>query len=89
MGPLVGICVVLCRHLQTSTGWEEFFDYIFPDDEKAMPNLKLLERARLWKRQKLNEGIARAEADGGEEDTEENNDTVMGERSSATEDAQD
>lgn len=73
----------------TSTGWEEFFDYIFPDDEKAMPNLKLLERARLWKRQKLNEGIARAEADGGEEDTEENNDTVMGERSSATEDAQD
>lgn len=33
-------------------GWEEFFDYIFPEDEATKPNLKLLEMAKAWKRQK-------------------------------------
>ncbi|XP_046981813.1 protein crooked neck [Schistocerca americana] len=31
-------------------GWEEFFDYIFPEDEATKPNLKLLEMAKAWKR---------------------------------------
>ena len=36
------------------TGWEEFYDYIFPDDDKTgkgkgAKNLKLLEMARKWK----------------------------------------
>merc|ERR1712083_353260 len=34
------------RDLQTEDGsdqgWEEYFDYIFPEDEAAKPNLKLL-----------------------------------------------
>ncbi|KDR21387.1 Protein crooked neck [Zootermopsis nevadensis] len=32
-------------------GWEEFFDYIFPEDEATKPNLKLLEMAKAWKKQ--------------------------------------
>lgn len=35
----------------TDAGWEEYFDYIFPDDSMAAPNLKLLQMARLWKQQ--------------------------------------
>ncbi len=30
-------------------GWEEYYDYIFPDEQIAQPNLKLLEKARAWK----------------------------------------
>uniref|UniRef100_A0A1I8NZM9 Pre-mRNA-splicing factor Syf1/CRNKL1-like C-terminal HAT-repeats domain-containing protein n=1 Tax=Stomoxys calcitrans TaxID=35570 RepID=A0A1I8NZM9_STOCA len=33
-------------------GWEEVFDYIFPEDEMARPNLKLLAAAKMWKKQK-------------------------------------
>ena len=33
-------------------GWEEYFDYIFPEDEAAKPNLKLLAMAKLWRKQK-------------------------------------
>jgi crooked neck len=37
---------------QASTGgWEEFYDYIFPDDEASKPSLKLLELAHAWKSQ--------------------------------------
>eukprot|EP00095_Tigriopus_kingsejongensis_P011503 maker-scaffold56_size446035-snap-gene-3.29 protein:Tk11503 transcript:maker-scaffold56_size446035-snap-gene-3.29-mRNA-1 annotation:"protein crooked neck-like" len=35
-----------------SGGWEEYFDYIFPEDESAKPNLKLLAMAKMWKKQK-------------------------------------
>ena len=36
-------------------GWEEYYDYVFPDDEatgkgKSARNLKLLEMARKWKK---------------------------------------
>jgi len=34
----------------TDEGWEEFFDYIFPEDEAIKPNLKLLASAKAWKR---------------------------------------
>ncbi|KAK9915014.1 hypothetical protein WJX75_003619 [Coccomyxa subellipsoidea] len=34
-------------------GMEEYFDYIFPDEAAAAPNLKLLEAAQRWKRQKV------------------------------------
>jgi crooked neck len=34
----------------TDGGWEEYWDYIFPDDQSASSNLKLLEMARLWKK---------------------------------------
>lgn len=33
-------------------GWEEIFDYIFPEDEMARPNLKLLAAAKNWKKKK-------------------------------------
>lgn len=33
--------------------FEEYFDYIFPDEAGAAPNLKILEAAYKWKRQKL------------------------------------
>ena len=36
--------------LQSDAGWEEYYDYIFPDDEANMPNFKLLQMARLWKK---------------------------------------
>merc|ERR1719452_15766 len=36
-------------------GWEEYFDYIFPEDEAAKPNLKLLAMAKMWKKKKDNE----------------------------------
>jgi len=41
-------------------GMEEYYDYIFPDEAGAAPNLKLLEAAQRWKRAKLE-----AAADGG------------------------
>ena len=36
-------------------GWEEFYDYIFPDENNAAARLKLLELAHKWKRQKTSE----------------------------------
>ena len=32
-------------------GWEEYFDYIFPDENKPQA-LKILEMAQKWKKQK-------------------------------------
>lgn len=34
-------------------GMEEYYDYVFPEEAGAAPNLKLLEAAMRWKRQKL------------------------------------
>ncbi|KAG8224262.1 hypothetical protein J437_LFUL001642 [Ladona fulva] len=36
----------------SEVGWEEFFDYIFPEDEAVKPNLKLLAMAKAWKKEK-------------------------------------
>lgn len=30
-------------------GWEEYYDYLFPDDEAGKRNMKLLQKAHLWK----------------------------------------
>jgi hypothetical protein len=30
-------------------GWEEFYDYTFPDDEKKAMGFKILENAMKWK----------------------------------------
>lgn len=32
-------------------GWEEYFEYVFPEEQDSNPKLKILERARLWKLQ--------------------------------------
>lgn len=33
-------------------GFEEYYDYVFPEEQAAAPNLKILEAAYKWKRQK-------------------------------------
>jgi crooked neck len=42
------------RRIQTQdgsdAGWEEFFDYIFPEDEASKHNLKLVAMAKAWKK---------------------------------------
>ena len=47
------------RQLTTDTGadagWEEYWDYIFPEEEAAKPNIKLLEMAKKWKQTKEDE----------------------------------
>ena len=40
------------ENMGEAAGWEEYFDYIFPEDEGAKPNLKLLAMAKMWKKQK-------------------------------------
>ena len=37
--------------------WEEYFDYIFPEDEGAKPNLKLLAMAKMWRKNKDDEPV--------------------------------
>ena len=39
---------------QSDAGWEEYYDYIFPDETAAQPNLKLLAMAKKWKEQQAN-----------------------------------
>lgn len=34
-------------------GMEEYYDYIFPDEASAAPNMKILEAAYKWKKQKM------------------------------------
>eukprot|EP00657_Telonema_sp_P-1_P008260 TRINITY_DN29089_c0_g1_i1.p1 TRINITY_DN29089_c0_g1~~TRINITY_DN29089_c0_g1_i1.p1 ORF type:complete len:105 (+),score=54.33 TRINITY_DN29089_c0_g1_i1:127-441(+) len=47
------------RPIQTAdgseAGWEEYYEYIFPDEKGTAPNLKLLEMAQAWKKQKVGE----------------------------------
>jgi len=38
------------------TAFEEYYDYVFPDDQKAPINLKLLDMARKWKAGQLDVG---------------------------------
>lgn len=40
----------IISELGVEEGWEEVFDYIFPEDEMARPNLKLLAAAKMWKK---------------------------------------
>jgi crooked neck len=35
----------------SNAGWEEYYDYVFPDEQAAIPNLKILQRAHQWKTQ--------------------------------------
>eukprot|EP00899_Mesostigma_viride_P028523 jgi/Mesvir1/8856/Mv02752-RA.1 len=51
----------------TPAGFEEYYDYIFPDDEGGTPSLKILEAAYRWKKQKL--GLP--EDDGAQQEPEE------------------
>ena len=53
----------------SDAGWEEYWDYVFPDDVSAAPHLKLLEMARLWKQRK--EMGLESESEGEDEEDEE------------------
>jgi crooked neck len=35
--------------MRSDAGWEEYFDYVFPDEQAAQPQLRLLDAARKWK----------------------------------------
>ena len=37
------------RRMEGDAGWEEYHDYVFPDDEGDKPNIKLLAMAHEWK----------------------------------------
>merc|ERR1712051_559449 len=54
----------------TDAGWEEYFDYIFPEDEAAKPNLKLLAMAKMWKKNKEVGGDAEEEQEQQETETD-------------------
>ena len=36
-------------------GWEEYYDYVFPEEQAKAPSLKILEMAHKWKKQKTEE----------------------------------
>jgi crooked neck len=36
------------EEINNEEGWEEYFDYIFPDDEEVTNNLKILDHAKKW-----------------------------------------
>ena len=56
----------------SDAGWEEYWDYVFPDDTTSAPNLKLLEMARIWKRSKAvdSDSGSDSEVDYGEENSD-------------------
>ncbi|CAG01466.1 unnamed protein product, partial [Tetraodon nigroviridis] len=37
----------------SDAGWEEYYDYIFPEDAANQPNRKLLAMVKLWKKQQM------------------------------------
>lgn len=45
----------LTRDDGSDAGWEEYYDYIFPSDEAAQPNLRLLAMAKQWKQKQEEE----------------------------------
>ena len=55
-------------------GWEEYFDYIFPEDEAAKPNLKLLAMAKMWKKKRNDGPEENQETDENDETTENSED---------------
>lgn len=54
----------------SDAGWEEYWDYVFPDDVSAAPHLKLLQMARMWKERK-DMGMSDESDSGSEEEEEE------------------
>jgi len=66
-----------------TNGWEEYVDYVFPDDDRGVGGLKLLENAAKWKAGLLNlpgamkrkaEALQLEAADGGDRDRDREED---------------
>ena len=72
----------------TDAGWEEYWDYIFPDDAAAAPNLKLLQMARMWKQKQAtgdeSSSSSSSESEEEEEEEDEKGDTKDEEKEGAT-----
>ena len=72
-----GGMLCLFNGLLTSVGWEEYYDYIFPDDENNKRNIKILERAQKWKEKLENKDRQPTETtvptEGNENDNENDN----------------
>lgn len=63
----------------SDAGWEEYWDYVFPDDAASAPNLKLLQLARAWKQNKATASSSEESSEGEEEDEQEEEDDDEGE----------
>lgn len=73
----------LYRDDGSDAGWEEYWDYVFPEDASAAPNLKLLQMARMWKQNK-DIGV---ESDSDEEEKEfDDADTDLSDEDSSSDD---
>ncbi|XP_075872014.1 crooked neck-like protein 1 isoform X2 [Nelusetta ayraudi] len=48
----------------SDAGWEEYYDYIFPEDSANLPNLKLMDMARMWSKKLMNQAGGDADGDG-------------------------
>jgi len=58
-------------------GWEEYFDYQFPDDdEQAASNLKILEMAAKWKRKHDDDSDSDDDSDDDDDDDDEDSDDM-------------
>jgi crooked neck len=57
----------------TDAGWEEYYDYTFPDEQAAQPQLAILQFAHMWKKQKMltEESAKEKEAEEEKSDDEE------------------
>ena len=58
----------------SNAGWEEYYDYIFPDDQKAVSGLRILELAHKWKDKNFemdDDSDDDSDDDDSEEDSEE------------------
>ena len=74
----------------TDAGWEEYYDYIFPDDQVAAPSLKLLALAKQWKKAvpgagENDEDEEEEEESSEEEESEEEDDEEEGKKTKAGE----
>ena len=55
----------------SDAGWEEYWDYLFPEDENAATSLKVLQMARMWKRkQALGEESSSSSSEESEEESD-------------------
>ena len=52
-----------------ASGWEEYYEYIFPEEQAKAPSLKILQMARAWKKQKTEHAGADDPHDGDGDDT--------------------
>ncbi|KXS18003.1 pre-mRNA-splicing factor clf1 [Gonapodya prolifera JEL478] len=57
------------RRVEDTGAWEEYMDYVFPDDEaEQKPALKLLQMAHLWKRQQQQRSFVPASSNEDDDD---------------------